>query len=149
VVVVAGNVRIFQNPTKTKDRNTKNVKASHGNRGLVSPMESEDDSTTCDAILVTRSRPGEEETMKADAKDAFEQTLRVISIYPIWSATFRAFISSRYGLIVGILSPANRLGLGVGICIDNILDTEWRQKPFYVFHICSAENVFRKTHRNI
>jgi hypothetical protein len=65
---------------------------------------------------------------------------------------------------VGILSLANRLGLGAGICIHNILDTKWGQnfllngdktllpnggKPLYVFHICSAENVFRKNHRNI
>jgi hypothetical protein len=28
---------------------------------------------------------------------------------------------------VGILSLANRLGLGAGICIGNILDAEWGQ----------------------
>jgi hypothetical protein len=47
----------------------------------------------------------------------------------------------------------------VGVCIGNILDTEWGQdllpnedknllpdgdKTFYVFHIYSTENVFRK-----
>jgi hypothetical protein len=33
-------------------------------------------------------------------------------------------------IYVGILSLANRLGLGAGICIDNILDTEWGQNLF-------------------
>jgi hypothetical protein len=37
---------------------------------------------------------------------------------------------------VGTLSLANKLGLGAGICIDKILDTEWGQTlvmyPIYV-----------------
>jgi hypothetical protein len=33
-------------------------------------------------------------------------------------------------VLVGILSLANRLGLGVGICIGNILDAEWGQNLF-------------------
>ncbi|KAA8895182.1 hypothetical protein FN846DRAFT_912061 [Sphaerosporella brunnea] len=58
---------------KTKDRNKKNVKVNKGNRSLLSPAE---DSTTCDAILVTRSELGDEEEMKKDAKDAFGQALQ-------------------------------------------------------------------------
>jgi hypothetical protein len=49
---------------------------------------------------------------------------------------------------VGILSLANRLGLGAGICTGNILEPNG-DKTFYVFHIYSTENVFRKNHRNI
>lgn len=45
------------------------------NQELVSPVESQDDWTTCDAILVTRSELGEEEEMKRGAKDALEQAL--------------------------------------------------------------------------
>jgi hypothetical protein len=50
-------------------------------------------------------------------------------------------------IAVGILSFANRLGLGVGICIGNILDTEWGQNLLCIPY--STENVFRKNHRNI
>jgi hypothetical protein len=64
-------------------------------------------------------------------------------------------LDARVGEGVGILSLANRLVLGARICIGNILDTEWGQviylisftngdKTFYVFHIYSAQNVFRK-----
>jgi hypothetical protein len=64
------------------------------------------------------------------------------------------------GLSVGILSLASRLGLGAGICISNILDTEWGQtlltktcfrmgtKPFMHSNIYSTKNIFRKNHRN-
>jgi hypothetical protein len=49
-----------------------------------------------------------------------------------------------YGaLIVGILSPTNRSGLGAGICIS----IPNGDKTFYVFHIYSTENVFRKNHK--
>jgi hypothetical protein len=36
---------------------------------------------------------------------------------------------------VGTLSLANRLGLGAGICIGNILDTEWGQNLFCIPYI--------------
>jgi hypothetical protein len=39
-------------------------------------------------------------------------------------------LDARVGEGAGILSLANRLGLGAWICIGNILDTEWGQKPF-------------------
>jgi hypothetical protein len=34
---------------------------------------------------------------------------------------------------VGILSLENRLGLGAGICIGNILDTEWGQNMYSIY----------------
>jgi hypothetical protein len=36
---------------------------------------------------------------------------------------------------VGILSLASRLGLGAGICISNILDTEWGQNLLCIPYI--------------
>ncbi|KAA8892897.1 hypothetical protein FN846DRAFT_788650 [Sphaerosporella brunnea] len=57
---------------KTKDRSNKNIKVNKGNRSLPPPAE-DDDSTECDAILVTRSELGDEEEMKRDAKDALGQ----------------------------------------------------------------------------
>jgi hypothetical protein len=46
-----------------------------------------------------------------------------------------SFENSSLVLCVGILSLANRLGLGAGICIDNILDTEWGQNLLCISYI--------------
>ncbi|KAL7275212.1 hypothetical protein RUND412_001861 [Rhizina undulata] len=64
---------------------------------MVSPMESEDDSMRCDAILATRSELGEEETMKADTKDAFEQALEELHV----------------GVVRGEMVVGNRRGLNL------------------------------------
>lgn len=50
---------MLRRPTRTKDRNRENVKVGERNTSLLSPMGSEDGSTTSDTILVTRSKLGE------------------------------------------------------------------------------------------
>ncbi|KAF8249396.1 hypothetical protein K440DRAFT_622050 [Wilcoxina mikolae CBS 423.85] len=82
-------------PAKTKE---KNVKINERNRRLLSPAESEDDSTTCDAILVARSDLGEEDTMKADAKDAFEQALYEDELHVEVGVTGEMVVGNRRGL---------------------------------------------------
>jgi hypothetical protein len=44
-------------------------------------------------------------------------------------------LDARVGEGVGILSLANRLRLGAGICIGNILDTEWGQNLLCIPYI--------------
>lgn len=61
-------------------KSTTMKKVNKRNRKLLSPAESlsqDDDDTTFDAILVTRSELGVGEEMKKDAKDALEQELHV------------------------------------------------------------------------
>ena len=58
-------------------RNRKAIgKVTKSNQEFVSPAESDDDSATCDTILVARSKIGGEEEMKRDAKGALERALQ-------------------------------------------------------------------------
>jgi hypothetical protein len=50
--------------------------------------------------------------------------------------------------VVGMLSLANRLGLGAGDMHRQYPRYQMGTKPVYVFRIGSAENVVRKKHRN-
>jgi len=77
------------------------LKQDEENRSLLSPnsqgMESEADSESCDAILVTRSEVGGEEDMKRDAKRAPEQALEeeTLSVEELGG---ELFVGNRRGL---------------------------------------------------
>jgi hypothetical protein len=52
-------------------------------------------------------------------------------------------------LNAGILSLASRLGLGAGICISNILDTEWGQNLFDKNLLPDGDKTFSESGQNL